>query len=96
MALTRRQREVLDVIHRRIERFLPGHSLLGLVGDLRHIIDVAGQIIAIPERHQKPDKACCDEDVIGSHHSVQGPFTKISVRVKCAGITLAASDKAVP
>jgi hypothetical protein len=41
--------------------------LLGLIRDFRHVVDIARQVIAVPERNQKPDKTRHYEDVIQSH-----------------------------
>ena len=85
--------QVLDVIDGCVKRFFPRHRLFGLVRDLAYILNIPGQVVSVPERHQQPQKTCCNEDVIKSHRSVQDPFTKISVVVKRTGTTLAASDK---
>ena len=88
--------QVLDIIDGRVKRFFPRRRLLGLACNFVNILNVPGQVVSTPERHQKPQKACCNEDVIKSHLSVQDPFTKISVVVKRPGSTLAANDKGTP
>ena len=87
---------ILDVVNDDSEWALIRRHLLGFFGDLGHILDIARQIVSVPERNEQPYETRCDKDVVKSHQSVQGPFTKISVTVKRPGANLAANDEGMP
>lgn len=75
---------VIDAIKRNVKSALAGRRLLGFGQYLRDILNVAGQLVSVPERNEQSDKTSDDQDFIREDYSGTSPPT--GTMMCCIGV----------